>query len=189
MKRLAAGILASLALCALVAWPAMTEACVGKTLYLGRMPGMEQEILAELFVWLVSERTGTSIEIKTLPHIFPYGIYSIPEISMVGQTEEQLTEAGIRYEFGLARYREIARGAILGDDSGMLKLLFHLETREILGVHIIGTSATELVHIGQTAMAFKGTLDFFVNNVFNYPTLAEAYKIAALNGINKLQHV
>ena len=126
------------------------------------------------------------LKMDVLPHLFPYGIYAIPEISMVGQTEEQLTDAGIPYEFGLARYREIARGAILGDDSGMLKLLFHLETRQILGVHIIGTSATELVHIGQTAMAFGGTLDFFVNNVFNYPTFAECYKVAALDGYNKV---
>ncbi len=126
------------------------------------------------------------IEIQALPHLFPYGIYAIPEISMVGRTEEELTQDKVPYEFGVARYREIARGAILGDDSGLLKLLFHRETRKILGVHIIGTAATELVHIGQTAMALGGTLDFFVQNVFNYPTFAECYKVAALDGYNKV---
>jgi NAD(P) transhydrogenase len=123
---------------------------------------------------------------ESLPHLFPYGIYSIPEISMVGRTESELTSAGVPYEVGLARYREIARGAILGDDSGLLKILFHRETRRILGVHVIGTGATELVHIGQAVLAFDGTLDYFVNNVFNYPTFAECYKVAALDGFNKV---
>jgi NAD(P) transhydrogenase len=122
----------------------------------------------------------------SMPHLFPYGIYSIPEISMVGKNEEELTADGIPYEVGVARYREIARGAILGDDSGLLKLLFHRETRKILGVHIIGTGATELVHIGQAVLAFDGTIDYFVNNVFNYPTFAECYKVAALDGFNKV---
>lgn len=123
----------------------------------------------------------------SLPELFPLGIYSIPEISMVGRTEEQLTAEGIPYEAGVAQYREIARGQLLGDEVGMLKLLIHEETRQILGVHAIGTGATELIHIGQAVMAFKGTVDFFVNNVFNYPTLAECYKVAALNGSNKLR--
>jgi len=123
---------------------------------------------------------------ETLPHLFPYGIYSIPEISMVGRTEEELTAAGVPYETGIARYREIARGAILGDDSGLLKILFHRETRRLLGVHIIGTGATELVHIGQAVMAHDGLIDYFVNNVFNYPTFAECYKVAALDGYNKI---
>ena len=105
---------------------------------------------------------------------------------MVGKTEEELTAAGVPYEVGLAHYREIARGAILGDDTGMLKLLFHRETRKLLGVHIIGTGASELVHIGQAVLAFDGTLDYFVNSVFNYPTFAECYKVAALDGFNKV---
>ena len=126
------------------------------------------------------------VDITALPHLFPIGIYSIPEISMVGKTEEELTKEGVPYEFGLARYREIARGAILGDDTGLLKLLFHAENRRLLGVHIIGTGATELVHIGQTAMALGGTIDFFVENVFNYPTFAECYAVAALDGYNKV---
>ncbi|MFI5378134.1 MAG: NAD(P)(+) transhydrogenase (Si-specific) [Tepidisphaerales bacterium] len=125
----------------------------------------------------------------SMPELFPLGIYAIPEISMVGRTEAQLTEAGIPYEAGIALYRELARGQLLGDEEGMLKLLIHQETHEILGVHVIGTGATELVHIGQAVMAYKGKVEYFINSVFNYPTLAEAYKVAALNGLNKLRHV
>ncbi|MGD0140552.1 MAG: Si-specific NAD(P)(+) transhydrogenase [Tepidisphaeraceae bacterium] len=126
---------------------------------------------------------------RSIPELFPIGIYAIPEISMVGRTENQLTTAGIPYEAGIAQYRELARGQLLGDTDGMLKLLIHQENRQILGVHAIGTGATELIHIGQAVMALQGTLDYFVNSVFNYPTLAEAYKVAALNGMNKLQCV
>jgi NAD(P) transhydrogenase len=126
---------------------------------------------------------------NSMPELFPLGIYALPEISMVGRTEKQLTDAGIPYEAGIAQYKEIARGQLLGDDIGMLKILIHQETHQILGVHAIGTGATELIHIGQTAMAFNGTVEFFINNVFNFPTLAEAYKVAALNGLNKLKHV
>jgi NAD(P) transhydrogenase len=126
---------------------------------------------------------------NSIPELFPFGIYAIPEISMVGKTEEQLTQAGIPYEAGIAQYAELARGQLLGDRDGMLKLLIHQEDHTILGVHAIGTGATELIHIGQAVMAFKGTVDYFINNVFNYPTLAEAYKVAALNGLNKLRHV
>ena len=125
----------------------------------------------------------------SIPELFPIGIYAIPEISMVGRTENQLTTAGIPYEAGIAQYRELARGQLLGDTDGMLKLLIHQENRQILGVHAIGTGATELIHIGQAVMALQGTLDYFVNSVFNYPTLAEAYKVAALNGRNKLQNM
>ncbi len=126
---------------------------------------------------------------NSMPELFPYGIYSIPEISMVGRTEDQLTVAGIPYEAGIAQYKELARGQLLGDETGLLKLLIHQENRQILGVHAIGTGATELIHIGQAVMAFKGTVDYFINNVFNFPTLAEAYKVAALNGLNKLMNV
>ena len=124
---------------------------------------------------------------KSVPGLFPYGIYTIPEISMVGKTEEELTEDNVPYEVGRAQYREIARGQIIGDDSGLLKLLFHAGTRELLGVHIIGEGASELVHIGQAVLAFGGTIDYFVDAVFNYPTLAECYKTAALDGINRLE--
>lgn len=124
---------------------------------------------------------------SSIPELFPVGIYTIPEISMVGKTEAQLTAAGVPYEAGIAQYREIARGQLLGDEVGMLKLLIHEQSREILGVHAIGTGATELIHIGQSVLAFKGTVDYFINSVFNYPTLAECYKVAALNGSNKLR--
>lgn len=118
--------------------------------------------------------------------LLPYGLYTIPEISMVGQTEEQLTACNCPYEVGLAHYRETARGQIIGDTAGMLKLLVHSTTRQVLGVHIIGESATELVHIGQLVIGFKGTLDHLVDNTFNYPTLAECYRVAALDAANKL---
>lgn len=127
------------------------------------------------------------LEAHSFPELFPYGIYAIPEISMCGKTEEELTEAGVPYEIGKGRFREIARGQIVGDTTGMLKLCVHAETRELLGIHIIGFSASELVHIGQAVMAFKGTIDYFVDTVFNYPTLAEGYKIAALDASNRLR--
>ena len=129
------------------------------------------------------------VPIHTMAETIPFGVYAIPEISMVGQTEEQLTDAGIPYEAGIAQYKEVARGQLLGDDTGMLKLLIHQEDHTILGVHAIGTGATEIIHIGQAVMALKGKVEFFVHNVFNYPTLAEAYKVAALNGLNKLRHI
>jgi NAD(P) transhydrogenase len=118
---------------------------------------------------------------------FPVGIYSIPEISMVGATEEQLTVEKIPYEMGIARYREIARGTIMGDNSGLLKLLFHRKDQRLLGVHAIGTGATELIHIGQAILHTDRGLDYFLKTVFNYPTLAECYKVAALDAYNKLQ--
>lgn len=124
---------------------------------------------------------------EPMPSHFPIGIYAIPEISMVGKTEEALTRDRIPYEVGIARYREIARGAILGDDSGLLKMLFHRETKKLLGVHAIGTGATELIHIGQAVMGTGGGLSYFLTNVFNYPTLAECYKVAALDAYNKLR--
>ncbi len=127
-----------------------------------------------------------SVKMHSDPANYPYGIYTIPEISFVGKTEEQLTDEDVPYEVGLAYYREIARGQIRGDTTGRLKIIFHRETREILGVHIIGEGAAELLHIGQAVMTLKGTVDYFINTVFNYPTLAECYKAAAFNGINKL---
>ena len=118
---------------------------------------------------------------------FPIGIYAIPEISMVGATEEELTKAKIPYESGIARYNEISRGHILGDDAGMFKMLFDRRDRRLLGVHCIGSGATELVHIGQAVIGLGGGLDYFLTTVFNYPTLAECYKVAAHNAANKLQ--
>jgi NAD(P) transhydrogenase len=117
---------------------------------------------------------------------FPIGIYAIPEVSMVGATEEQLTRDKIPYETGIARYREISRGPILGDDSGMFKMLFHREDGRLLGCHCIGSGATELIHVGQAVLSLGGGLDYFLKTVFNYPTLAECYKVAAYNAANKL---
>ncbi|MFL6130087.1 MAG: Si-specific NAD(P)(+) transhydrogenase [Mycobacteriales bacterium] len=119
----------------------------------------------------------------------PIGIYTIPEISYVGKTEDQLTEESVPFEVGISRYRELARGAILGDSYGMLKLLVHSDTRRLMGVHVFGTGATELVHIGQTVMGLGGTVDYLVDAVFNYPTLAESYKVAALDAMNKMRAV
>jgi NAD(P) transhydrogenase len=124
---------------------------------------------------------------ETMGELLPIGIYSIPEMSFVGRTEEQLTEAGVPYEVGISRYRELARGQILGDSHGLLKLLVSLDDRTLLGVHVLGTGATELVHIGQVAMGNGATVDYLVATVFNYPTLAEAYKVAALDAQNRLQ--
>lgn len=123
---------------------------------------------------------------RTDTDLLPYGIYSIPEISMVGKNEEELTRMEIPYGVGIARYREIARGQLIGDETGMLKLLFHRHSLEVLGVHTIGEGATELIHIGQAVMAYRGKIDYFIDTVFNYPTLAECYKVAALDGINRL---
>jgi len=117
---------------------------------------------------------------------FPYGIYSVPEISMIGMSEEQARERGVAYECGVARFRETSRGHIMGLSSGFLKMLFALETRRLLGVHIVGEGATELIHIGQAVLNLEGTLDYFVENTFNYPTLAEAYKVAALDAWNRM---
>jgi len=124
------------------------------------------------------DRTDTSL--------LPYGIYAIPEISMVGRNEEELKQAGVPYGIGIARYKEIARGQLIGDETGMLKMLFHRHTRHLLGIHTIGEGATELIHIGQAVMAFHGKIDYFIDTVFNYPTLAECYKVAALDGLNRL---
>jgi NAD(P) transhydrogenase len=120
------------------------------------------------------------------PEYFPYGIYAVPEISTVGLSEEQAREKGIAYEVGVARFRETSRGHIMGLQTGMMKMLFRLEDRRLLGVHILGEGATELIHIGQAVLNLGGTLDYFVENAFNYPTLAEAYKIAALDAFNRM---
>ena len=120
------------------------------------------------------------------PEFFPYGIYSVPEISTIGMTEEEVRRRAIPYECGIARFRETSRGHIMGLNAGLLKMIFSLKTRRLLGVHIVGEGATELVHIGQAVLNLKGTLDYFIENTFNYPTLAEAYKIAALDAWNRM---
>jgi NAD(P) transhydrogenase len=137
----------------------------------------------------IAAANAVGIKIHSNPAHYPYGIYTIPEISFIGQTEDQLTDAGVPYEIGIAYFREIARGQIRGDTTGRLKLIFSPETKELLGVHIIGEGASELLHIGQAVLALKGTVEYFVDTVFNYPTLAECYKAAAFNGLNKLANV
>jgi NAD(P) transhydrogenase len=128
-------------------------------------------------------------EAHSMSELLPIGIYTIPEISFVGKTEEELTDAAVPYEVGISRYRELARGQILGDEYGMLKLLVSLDDRRLLGVHVLGTGATELVHIGQSVMGIGGSIDYLVDTVFNYPTLAESYKVAALDAMNKLHAI
>ena len=123
------------------------------------------------------------------PDYFPYGIYSVPELSTVGMSEEEIIKRGIPYESGICRFRETSRGQIMGLDHGIMKLIFSLKTRRLLGAHILGEGATELIHIGQAVLNLKGTLDYFVENTFNYPTLAEAYKVAALDAWNKMPQI
>ena len=126
------------------------------------------------------------VECHNRPDLFPFGIYTIPEISMVGKTEQQLTAEKVPYEFGVAKYEELARAQMIGDETGLLKLLFDPETKKLLGVHVIGERAAEILHIGQAVLAMGGTIEYFRDTVFNYPTLAEAFKVAALDGLNKL---
>ena len=126
------------------------------------------------------------VEAQPMAGHYPIGLYSIPEISMVGATEQELTRDRVPYETGIAHYKEISRGQILGDDSGMVKLIFHREDGHLLGAHCIGSGATELVHVGQAVLGLGGGLDYFIRTVFNYPTLAECYKVAAFNAANKL---
>jgi NAD(P) transhydrogenase len=121
-----------------------------------------------------------------MPELFPYGIYTIPEISMIGETEETLTAKKVPYAVGIAKYSELAKSMMLGDEAGMLKLLFDPKTHKLLGVHALGQRATEIIHIGQAVLFYDGSVEYFHDMVFNYPTLAEAYKVAALNGLNKL---
>ncbi|MDR3537058.1 MAG: Si-specific NAD(P)(+) transhydrogenase [Acetobacteraceae bacterium] len=127
-----------------------------------------------------------NIPLPPAPEFFPYGIYAVPEISTVGMSEEEVRRRGIPYECGIARFRETSRGHIMGLSTGMMKMIFSLKTRRLLGVHIVGEGATELVHIGQAVLNLHGTLDYFIENTFNYPTLAEAYKIAALDAWNRM---
>jgi len=126
------------------------------------------------------------LPVPPAPAYFPYGIYAVPEISTVGMSEQEVHDRGINYECGIARFRETSRGHIMGLDHGKLKMIFSLKTRRLLGVHIIGEGATELIHIGQAVLNLKGTIDYFIENTFNYPTLAEAYKVAALDAWNRM---
>jgi len=136
----------------------------------------------------LAARHAFGVQTHHFPTVYPIGIYTIPEISSCGYTEEQLKKLGFRYEIGRAHYYEIARNLIVGNDPGLFKILFHADTLEILGIHIIGRAATEVIHIGQIAMSFNARIDYFIDQVFNYPTYAEGYRIAALNGFNKVKH-
>ncbi len=141
---------------------------------------MDQGRLAAIHAFKENDRSRIN-------SIIPIGIYTIPEVSMVGETEESLSEKNQEYEIGIARYFELARGQIINDHDGMLKLIFEPKTKKILGVHIVGERATELIHIGQAVMSFGGTLDYFMETVLNYPTLSEAYKVAALDGFARIE--
>jgi Pyruvate/2-oxoglutarate dehydrogenase complex, dihydrolipoamide dehydrogenase (E3) component, and related enzymes len=134
----------------------------------------------------IAARHAVGAPAQEPPQYFPYGIYAVPEISTCGLTEEEVQQRGIPYECGIAHFRETSRGHIMGLDTGMLKMIFSLKTRRLLGVHIVGEGATELVHIGQAVLNLKGTVEYFVENTFNYPTLAEAYKIAGLDAWNRM---
>ncbi|MEF0943179.1 Si-specific NAD(P)(+) transhydrogenase [Rhizobium sp. BR 362] len=134
----------------------------------------------------IAARVAVGAIAKEPPKYFPYGIYAVPEISTCGLSEEEVKERHIPYECGIARFRETSRGHIMGLDTGLLKMIFSLKTRRLLGVHIVGEGATELVHIGQAVLNLKGTVEYFVENTFNYPTLAEAYKIAGLDAWNRM---
>ena len=137
----------------------------------------------------LAARHACGAQTHHFPTFYPIGIYTIPEISSCGYTEDELKDLGFRYEVGRAYYYEIARSHIVGSNIGMFKLLFHSETLEILGIHVIGRSATEVIHIGQVAKSFNAKIDYFIDQVFNYPTYAEGYRVAALNGYNKIKHL
>ena len=137
----------------------------------------------------IAARHAIGVATQEPPQFFPYGIYAVPEISTCGLTEEEVKDRNIAYECGIARFRETSRGHIMGLDHGMLKMIFSMKTRRLLGVHIVGEGATELIHIGQAVLNLKGTVDYFVENTFNYPTLAEAYKIAGLDAWNRMGEV
>ena len=128
------------------------------------------------------------LKTEKMPKDLPIGIWTIPAVSMVGKTEEELTDSCIPYEMGIAHFKEISRAHIMGKDEGILKILFDPETLKILGIHIIGPQAAELIHLGHSVMFFEGTIKYFMNTVFNSPSLDEAYRVAAFNGMNRLDH-
>jgi NAD(P) transhydrogenase len=137
----------------------------------------------------IASADAFGLEVHSMAEVLPFGIYSIPEISYVGRTEHELTDEAVPYEVGIAHYRELARGQILGENHGLVKLIVSPGDGKLLGVHAFGAGATEVVHIGQAVMGLGGTIEYLVDAVFNYPTLAEAYKVAALDAANKLRAV
>lgn len=147
---------------------------------------MEQGRLAACHMW--DEHAGELLTSQLESGNYPYGIYTIPEISMVGKTEQQLTKEGVNFEIGIAKYSELAKGQMSGSTAGgMLKILFDPVSLKLFGVHAIGEGATEIIHIGQVAIAMGCSITYFRDAVFNYPTLAEAYRVAALNGLGRLR--
>jgi len=149
---------------------------------------MEQGRIATCHAFGIKTKTGSNAvhAEHEMPELYPYGIYTIPEISMIGKTEEELKTAKVDFVVGRARYKELARGQIVGDRWGILKLLVDRRSLKILGIHIVGDNAADLIHIGQAVMAFNGDVTYFINSVFNYPTLAEAYKTAAFHAVNTI---
>ncbi len=169
--------------------PETFETAVPKIFAAGDVVGFPSLASTSMEQGRVAARVAVGAIAKEPQKYFPYGIYAVPEISTCGLSEEEIKERGIPYECGIARFRETSRGHIMGLDAGMLKMIFSLKTRRLLGVHIIGEGATELVHIGQAVLNLKGTVEYFVENTFNYPTLAEAYKIAGLDAWNRMGEI
>lgn len=166
--------------------PTTFQTCVSNIYAAGDVIGFPSLASTSMEQGRVAACHAFGVALTPPPETFPYGIYAVPEISTVGQSEEDVKTSGVAYECGVARFRETSRGHIMGVNSGFLKLIFALGTRRLLGAHIVGEGATELIHIGQAVINLKGTVDYFVDNTFNYPTLAEAYKIAGLDAWNRM---
>ena len=160
---------------------------VGKVYAVGDVIGFPSLASVSMDQGRLATRHAFGVMDTRLNTLLPYGIYTIPEVSIVGETEESLNAKGIPYQTGVARFYELARGQISGDHDGMLKLVFCPQSKKLYGVHIIGEDAADLVHVGQAVISFGGTIDYFVDTVFNFPTMSEAYKVAALNGLNSIQ--
>lgn len=160
---------------------------VGKIYAVGDVIGFPSLASVSMDQGRFAARHAFSLQDIGMNTLLPYGIYTIPEVSIVGETEEELTARGVPYETGVARFYELARGQIANDHDGLLKLTFCPKTRKLFGVHIIGERAADMIHIGQAVISFGGTIDYFIDTVFNFPTMSEAYKIAALNGLSSIQ--
>jgi NAD(P) transhydrogenase len=166
--------------------PTTFQACVPHIYAVGDVIGFPSLASTSMEQGRIASCHAFGAPMSAPPKFFPYGIYAVPEISTIGLAEHEVRERGIHYECGIARFRETSRGHIMGLESGMMKMIFALADQRLLGVHIVGEGATELIHIGQAVLNLGGTLDYFVQNTFNYPTLAEAYKIAALDAFNRM---
>jgi len=160
---------------------------VGKVYAVGDVIGFPSLASVSQDQGRLATRHAFGEDITRLNALLPYGIYTIPEVSIVGETEESLSAKGMHYECGVARFYELARGQISGDHDGMLKLIFDPDTLKVMGVHVIGERAADMIHVGQAVISFGGTIEYFIDTVFNFPTMSEAYKVAALNGLNSMQ--